>query len=292
MDETKLIELLNDHLNKTDALLEDKINKMENKIENSLKEIRNEIETIKMNNQTAIVNISNTLSEVEKSQNFINKEYESQKGKINDLIKDNKKLFLENQQLKNELDDLYQNQEDNKSDINKLAQYNRSSFMIEIAGIPRKKNEDTLYLVEKLAVAAKVDHFDKNQIDVAHRTSGNMNAPIIVMFNKKKDRLNFYSQKKKLVSIKPTDIVDSGVNNHVDDDDEVSLPGLTKINHIFVNESLTRTNRILLKEAKSISKALQYKYPGYTYNGEVRVKKSDNSEYIAINCKKDLDKIT
>ena len=55
------------------------------------------------------------------------------KEKINDLIKHNKKIFLENQQLKNELNDLYKSQEDNKSGINKLEQYNRSSFMIEIA---------------------------------------------------------------------------------------------------------------------------------------------------------------
>ena len=112
MDETKMIKLLDDHLKKTDILLDKKINKLESKIENSLKEIRNEIESVKMTNQVEITNIRNTVTEVEKSQKYIDKEYESQKEKINELINDNK-IFFENQQLKNEINDLYRSQEVN-----------------------------------------------------------------------------------------------------------------------------------------------------------------------------------
>ena len=75
------------------------------------------------------------------------------------------------------------------------------------------------------------------------------------------------------------------------DNEEVTLPGLNK-DLIFVNESLTHMNRTLLKESKTISKNLHYKYTGYTFNGEVRVKKSENSGHISISCKKDLEKIT
>ena len=87
-------------------------------------------------------------------------------------------------------------------------------------------------------------------------------------------------------------------SNDTDDDGEVSMPGLEdgtqnnrKKGPLFINESLTHTNRILLKEARSISKQLNYKFAGYTVNGEVRVKKSDHSEHIAILSKKDLLKI-
>ena len=139
MDETKMIKLLDDHLKKTD--IDEKINKLESKIENSLKEIRNEIESATMTNQVEITNIRNTVTEVEKSQKYIDKEYESQREKINELINDNKNFFLENQQLRSK--------EVNNSNINKLAQYNRSSFMVEIAGIPKKDNENALDLVAK-----------------------------------------------------------------------------------------------------------------------------------------------
>ena len=94
MDETKMIKLLDDYLKKTDILLDEKINKLESKIENSLKEMRNEIESVKMTNKVEITNIRNTVTEVEKSQKYTNKEYESQKEKINELINDNKIFFF------------------------------------------------------------------------------------------------------------------------------------------------------------------------------------------------------
>ena len=87
-----------------------------------------------------------------------------------------------------------------------------------------------------------------------------------------------------------------GTKDEEDADDEVSMPGTEenrrrKKNLLFLNESLTRTNRTLLKEAKTISKQLNYKFTGYTINGEVRVKRNEKSEHIAILCKKDLLKI-
>ena len=145
--------------------------------------------------------------------------------------------------------------------------------MVEIAGIPRKDNENALDLVANLAVTAKVNDFEKAQICVAHKTSNKANAPIIVMFNN-----NFYKQKKKLISVKSKDIVVMNDDSDSRDDEEVTLPGLNK-DLIFVNESLTHMNRTLLKGAKAISKNLHYKYTGYTFNGEVRVKKSENSEH-------------
>ena len=61
-------------------------------------------------------------------------------------------------------------------------------------------------------------------------------------------------------------------DNH--DDEEVTLPGLNK-DLLFVNEGLTHINRTLVMEGKTISKNLHDKYTGYTFNGEVRVKKSE-----------------
>ena len=58
-----------------------------------------------------------------------------------------------------------------------------------------------------------------------------------------------------------------------------------------MNESLTAENRKLLKLARSESKKQNYKYKGYTVNGQVRVKKDDNSEAIPILCTKDLEDI-
>ena len=51
-------------------------------------------------------------------------------------------------------------------------------------------------------------------------------------------------------------------------------------------------NRILLREARKESKRLKYEFPGYTVNGQVWVEKSKSSEYIPINSKHDLVKIS
>ena len=58
-----------------------------------------------------------------------------------------------------------------------------------------------------------------------------------------------------------------------------------------MNESLTAENRKLLKLARTESKKKNYKYKGYTVNGQVRVKQDDNSEKIPILCMEDLEYI-
>ena len=68
--------------------------------------------------------------------------------------------------------------------------------MVEISGIPRKKGEDCLNLISQLANLANITDFDISQIDLAHRTSPNELAPIIILFITKRDRLNFYNHKK------------------------------------------------------------------------------------------------
>ena len=84
------------------------------------------------------------------------------------MIKDNKKMFSENQRLHNEIRALYQGQEENQTEIKKLAQYSRSSFMLELSGIPRQNDENAIDLVNKTV----------SQIDIAHRVSEKGTAPI------------------------------------------------------------------------------------------------------------------
>ena len=137
-------------------------------------------------------------------------------------------------------------------------------------------------------MVAGICNFDVSQIDIAHRVSEKGTALIIVLFNRKTDRTNCYRQKKKVRAnhiLKP--------NNEDHSDSEVSFPGLERENsYIYMNESLTSMNRMLLREARKESKKFTYEFPGYTVNGQVRVKKSKSSEYIPINSKQDLVNIT
>ena len=144
-------------------------------------------------NKKELSTVRESVNDIEDGQKFMEKEFEDQKEKIKDLIKDNKKMFSENQRLHNEIKALYQSQEENQIEINKLAQYNRSSFMLELSGIPQD-DENTIDLVNKTAVVAGICNFDVSQIDIAQYQKKEHH--LLVLFNRKTDRINFYRQEK------------------------------------------------------------------------------------------------
>ena len=81
--------------------------------------------------------------------------------------------------------------------INRLAQYNRFSFMLEISGIPFNKNENVSNIIKIVAMLTKITGCEITPVGIAHRTSKRENALIIILFNKKSDTTNAYKEKKK-----------------------------------------------------------------------------------------------
>ena len=106
----------------------------------------------------------------------------------------------------------------------------------------------------ELVVMANISNFHPNQIDIVHPTSSNTNAPIIILFCKKRDRINFYSQRKKARDLTSDHfkIVGAAVNSEE----------LAQVNHryIYINESITPENCRLLKAARLESKKQKYKH--------------------------------
>ena len=192
MEDSKLEEILEKVISKTSDMLDEKFAKFEHSLRNDIVNLRNDLNSVKELNKKKLCKVRESANDIEDGQKFIEKEHEEQKEKIKDLIKGNKKMFSENQGLHNEIKALYQIQEENQIEINKLAQYNRSSFMLELSGIPRQDDENAIDLVNKTAVVAGICNFDVSQIDIAHRVSEKRTAPMIVLFNRKVDRTNFY----------------------------------------------------------------------------------------------------
>ena len=158
--------------------------------------------------------------------------------------------------------------------------------MVEISGIPRKKGEDCLNLINQLANLANITDFDISQIDLAHRTSPNESVPIIILFITKRDRLNFYNQKEKLFKITSNNFK----FNHGDEPETVTTDNVDGM-LIYMNKSLTPENRRLLKEARMASREKNYKHKEYTINGIVCVRKTDESDIIMIKYSEDLSSI-
>ena len=106
-------------------------------------------------------------------------------------MQDNKKWSVENSELNSKINNLIEQQESQKVQTSQLGQYTRVSWMIEIAGIPYHREENCIQLISKLAELAESTNFNKNQIDLPHRNSTKPTVPIIILFNKKSDRINF-----------------------------------------------------------------------------------------------------
>ena len=58
--------------------------------------------------------------------------------------------------------------------------------MVALTGIPTMQNENVLDHINHLPDIAKIDNFMQEQTDTADRTSKKVDAPIIVLFIKKK----------------------------------------------------------------------------------------------------------
>ena len=99
--------------------------------------------------------------------------------------------------------------------------------MLELSGIPQQDDENAIDLVNKTAVVAGICNFYLSQINIAHRVSGKGTAPIIVLFNRKADRTNFYRQKNKLFKVRAKHIVKPNNDDHCSDS-EVSLKTLSE----------------------------------------------------------------
>ena len=119
--------------------------------------------------------------------------FEEQKSELTDIRKLNSHLKKENALLNLTIKNVRLDLETVKEKENENTQYIRSSFMLQSSNIPvRSKSEISVEIVYKVAELVDIDNNRRNQIDVAHQTSKNKVASIIVSFYKKIDRQNFH----------------------------------------------------------------------------------------------------
>ena len=98
--------LLQQILMKSDALeykLDEKLTKIENTIRAEINGIKKDLEAYKERNYEEIKLIKKTVNDLETSQSLLSEKYKEQKEKIQQLISDNKKLYLEKKNLKNSI---------------------------------------------------------------------------------------------------------------------------------------------------------------------------------------------
>ena len=132
-EDRKIEEILKKVISKTSNMLDEKFTKFKHSLRNDIVNLRNDLNSLKKLNKKELSKVREFVNHIEDGEKFIEQEFEEQKDKIKDLINDNKEIVSENQRLHNEIKTLKGNQEENQIEINKLAQYNRSSFILQLS---------------------------------------------------------------------------------------------------------------------------------------------------------------
>ncbi|CAH0713467.1 unnamed protein product, partial [Brenthis ino] len=159
---------------------------------------------------------------------------------------------------------------------NNREQWSRRSN-VEIYGIPEKKNENLVTILQDIADKADLNLDMKTDIDLVTRVASKDKdvkrvKPIIVKFLCRWKKDDFLSRVRKL-KLKCNDIGFSSNNNY-----------------IYFNDHLTSSNKSLLQLVKKTAKEKSYKYV-WVKNCSIMVRRSDTSPVLHIANFCDLKKI-
>ena len=313
--------------------LKSKLTTIEGKVNTNETSI-NTLKTKQIEDERHLSNIDHMLAEYKviiddnkKNCEFMSDKYETLKDtptKIQSMQK-------ENVLLKQSIDNLNNQLEQEKAIRNTEQQYHRTSLNIKLCGIPVQPGEEdsrsvsnmvTLDVIKHVCDAANIT-FNTKAVDVCHRL-GNIRderraPPIIIRFNSKRDRFDFSAQKTKLKEFTTADVDFSKFKTELSSHgDAASARGgfdrrgrgrggrgggtgrdgtkefggsFPDIVPIYMQDHLTKFNKDLLKSAKQQLKEVGYEFPGYVMNGEVRAKFHKELKHVPINCESDIKKL-
>ena len=132
----------------------------------------------------------------EKSMDFINQQYETQKRITENLMKHNSQLESENKELRQKVTKLENNMNHISKDLDDLEQYGRRDS-IEINGVSHESGEDTEKIAINIGKLLGIE-FGHKDIQGCHRISPKPNAPIICKFSSRKLKDTFMKNRKEL----------------------------------------------------------------------------------------------
>ena len=215
------------------------------------------------------------LLELKTSQAFICNKYDLLQEKYNALTKTNKEQEVEISNLKAHSSALKNQCAKDEEKLDNLEQYGRRQNL-EIIGIPQRDDEDTNSIVIEVAKMMGVKVLPE-QISTSHRMPVNpkknsdqiANPPIIARFTNHDVKNQIYANRKLARSIDLRNFSISGTKN------------------IYVNENLTVMRKRLFWQTKQKAKEKGFKF-FWTMNGNIFVRKSDDTNIIAIKCDQDL----
>ncbi len=240
-----------------------------------MKEMKSKLEKVMNEMYIEVAELRVEVSEQRKSMQFLSEEYERVKYENKSMAKRLNVLEKKNGVLEKQIEEQGKEKGDLEETIiemkNFLLQEN-----LEVVGLPQREHEDCRDLA--FSVFKKIDSkFNKDEIVQAHRVGnpkdqdGKMKKtrPVQVQLKNKRVRNFLYFNKRR-------------IRSEVGQKDEKGK--------IYINESLCKKTRDLLREANLKRKDKSYKYI-WTSFGKILVRKNENSKVIHIRSYKELDTI-
>ena len=223
--------------------------------------------------------LKGNLESIEKFLDFANAKYEEVLNTLSKNEEMQRNIIAENKVLKSTVRTLEDRINHMQSELNDREQYSRREC-VEIHGVPFPEGgetENTNEIVSKISELMRLD-IEPEDISVSHRLPASKNykgkrpEPVIIAkFVRRDVKETFYRARKKLRDLTTKDL------------------GYKVSKNIYINESLTESNKALFKECVKVKKDLGFTYI-WTSNGKIFLRKDKESPVVQIKTKDDIAK--
>lgn len=214
-----------------------------------------------------LAGLPDTVSSIEDGMRAMNESVEKLLAKCDELAKENSELRRSNAELEKQNKDLCKR-------VNAIEQYSRANN-VELKGIPVTPKESCELIVQ--TIGNKIEYpIDLKDIDVCHRVSTPHDPQvknIVVRFVSRKVRNEFYARAKKARL----------------STEDLGFPSNVK-QPVYINEHLTGANKKLLAQALKLKKEKNWEFV-WTEQGQVKARKTSDSNVVRITCEDDLGRI-
>ena len=177
--------------------------------------------------------------------------------------------------MRKDLDDAKKQAQDAMNGFENLAEYLRRDCL-EIWGVPPSESYTCNQLVMAVgqAIGVQVKEADISTSHPLPTFKEDAPPKIIVKFTRRDMRNSFYTNRRKLIDKKASDLPDLGI---------------TAESKVYISESLTRYKKELFGEVNKLRKKIRWKHI-WTQNSRIYVKESDKSTVVVIDSYEALDK--
>ena len=282
-DISKKLDALLATIQKDKESIGNRLGQIESKITGEVKSLRDDIKNYQNAIDESVNQLSARVESVESSQQFLNHQYEIFKNVVDKLQRRDMMREKENNQLKDKVKKLQSKLRSETSARNDLAQYQRRN-MCKISGVPVQKDENSVDIVHKIARIAKIGNFDQKSVYLAHRITTKPDSPIIILFKTRDARENIYAQRRKFGCLYVEQIIGKSE----------TFPDLSakrsSNTRVFLNESLTPENKMLMKVARQKVPELDYHFM-WSHRGNIFAGKEKDSRKNQIRRPEDLEKL-